>query len=65
MNVCIIYSDSSLERTYDVQTTSAMKCAIKFGRCEGNETVIVRRKNGKELSRVIYCWDGKYYRCTI
>lgn len=61
---CIIYSNSSKGREYEVATTSAMKCANEYGRCEGGEVVTVYRKNGAPISQVRWTPEdgGKYYR---
>lgn len=67
MNKCVIWSNSSNGREYEVKTTSAMKCAAEFGRCEGGEIVQVLSPGGKVLSEV--CWTpedgGKYYRVVV
>lgn len=67
MNKCIITSNSTYEREYDITTKSAMKCAHEFGRCEGGEIVTVYSPNGKIISQVRFTPEdgGKYYRCEI
>lgn len=62
---CTIFSNSSIDRIYKVTTTSAMKCANLYGRCEFGEQVIV--SNGsKEISRVIWnSEESKYIRVCI
>ena len=67
MYICTIYSNSSHEREYKVDTRSAMKCADKYGRCEGGEVVTVRRKCGTIISRVIWSPEngGEYVRVLI
>lgn len=67
MNKCIIYSNSSLVREYEVTTKSAMKCAELYGRYEGGESVEVYSTSGKLLSRVIYTPEngGKYVRVSV
>lgn len=64
---CIITSDSSSSREYDVNTKSAMKAALELGRCEGGETVTITTKGGRELSRVIWTPEdgGRYIRVNI
>ena len=50
-----IYSNSSHERKYETDSTSAMKAAAKFGRCEGGEVVsVVRKRTGQLLSRAVW-----------
>lgn len=67
MNKCIIYSNSSLGREYDVETKSAMKCAELYGRFEGGEVVEVRNNSGKLLSKVMFTPEngGKYIRVAL
>ncbi len=67
MYKCIIWSDSSKEREYDVDTKSAMKCAELHGRCEGGETVTVFSPSGRPISQVRWTPEdgGKYYRATL
>ncbi len=67
MNKCIIYSNSSLGREYDVETKSAMKCAELYGRFEGGEVVEVRNNSGKLLSKVLFTPEngGKYIRVAL
>ena len=67
MYKCIITSDSSAGREYEVNTKSAYKAAQEFGRCEGGETVTITSKGGRELSRVIWTPEdgGKYIRVNI
>lgn len=67
MNKCVIESNSSYPREYEVKTTSAMKCAAEFGRCDGGEIVTVYSPSGKPLSQVRWTPEdgGRYYRCTI
>ena len=64
MNKCIIDSDSSFPRTYDVKTKSAMKCAKEYGRCEGGEIVRVYAPRGKLISEARWTPEdgGRYYR---
>lgn len=64
---CIITSDSSAGREYDVSTKSAYKAALELGRCEGGETVTITTKSGRELSRVIWTPEdgGRYIRVNI
>ena len=67
MNKCEIWSNSSYGREYEVKTTSAMKCAKEYGRCEGGEVVRVLSPSGKVLSEVHWTPEdgGKYYRVVI
>lgn len=67
MYKCIITSDSSSGREYDVNTKSAYKAAQELGRCEGGETVTITTKGGRELSRVIWTPEngGRYIRVNI
>lgn len=66
MNKCVIWSNSSNCREYEVKTSSAMKCADEFGRCEGGEVVQVFSPSGKILSEVRWTPEGgKYYRVVI
>ena len=68
MYICKITSNSSREREYEVKTKSAMKCAQKFGRCEGGEVVkVMTKKSGKVLSCVMWTPEngGEYYRAQI
>lgn len=60
---CIITSNNSYH-THIVTTTSAAKCAAKYGRCEGGEIVTVKTKRSRRpLSCVMYTPEdgGKYY----
>lgn len=67
MYKCIITSNSSAGREYEVNTKSAMKAALEIGRCEGGETVTITTKGGRELSRVIWTPEngGRYIRVNI
>ena len=67
MYKCIITSDSSAGREYEVSTKSAYKAALELGRCEGGETVTITTKSGRELSRVIWTPEdgGRYIRVNI
>ena len=65
MYKCIIWSNSSNGREYDVTTTSAYKAALTYGRCEGGEVVQIRAmRSGKVISEVRWTAEngGKYYR---
>jgi hypothetical protein len=65
MYKCIIWSNSSNGREYDVTTTSAYKAALTYGRCESGETVQIRTmRSGKVISEVRWTAEngGKYYR---
>lgn len=61
---CVITSDFSNGREYEVTTKSAMKCAELYGRCDGGEVVTVYTKSGKPVSRVMWSPEdgGKYFR---
>lgn len=63
MNKCIITSNFSYGREYEVKTSSAMKCAETYGRCEGGEVVTVLSPSGKPLSQVRWTQEdgGKYW----
>ena len=67
MNKCVIESNISYPREYDVKTSSAMKCADAYGRCEGGEIVTVYSPSGKPLSQVRWTPQdgGRYYRAFI
>lgn len=55
MYKCVVYSNSSLGREYDVSTKSAAKCAKLYGRCEFGEAVEVRtKKTDRLLSKVMW-----------
>lgn len=56
--MCVIWSNSSLSRKYEVTTRSAMKCALEYGRAEGGEVVQVQSKSGKVISAV--AWNPEY-----
>lgn len=66
---CVIYSDSSFPREYEVDSMSAMKAANEFGRGEFGEVVEVRRKRTNQLlSRVAWemgCGRSHYHRVYI
>ncbi len=61
---CVIYSNSSLGREYEVDSQSAMKAAENYGRCESGEVVSVyRKRTGQLLSRVSWeygAWHHVY-----
>lgn len=65
--VCTITSNNTLLRTYDVETTSAMKCACEYGRFEGGERVTVSTRSGRVLSCVLWTPQdgGHYYRVVV
>ena len=51
---CVIWSDSSYPREYEVSTRSAMKAAKDLGHCEGGEVVQIETlTTGRVLSSVI------------
>lgn len=64
--LCVISNDLS-DRVYEVDTSSALKCAIKYGFCQPGEVVtVVRKGSGRILSTVR--WDPelhRYYRCSV
>ena len=65
MYKCIIWSNSSNGREYDVNTKSAYKAALTYGRCEGGEVVQTRTmRSGKVISEVRWTSEdgGRYYR---
>ena len=64
MYKCIIWSNSSKGREYDVNTKSAYKAAQKLGRCEGGEVVQIRTRSDKIISEARWTPEdgGKYYR---
>ena len=66
MYKCIIRSNSSNGREYDVNTRSAYKAAQKYGRCEGGEVVQIWTRSGKVISEARWTPEngGKYYRTT-
>ena len=61
MYKCVIYSNSSMGREYDVATKSAMRCADKMGRADFGEVVTVYTKTGKPISRVIWSAEQRKY----
>ena len=65
--LCVITSDFSFGREYEVKTRNAMKCAQEYGRCEGGETVSIFTKKGKLVDRVKWTPEdgGRYYRCEL
>ena len=68
MYICRIWSYTSHEREYEVNTKSAMKAAIEYGRCESGEVVeIITPRTHRVISRVQWTPEnsGRYYRCTI
>lgn len=67
MYKCIIWSNSSNGREYEVNTKSAYKAAQELGRCEGGEVVEIRNQSGRVLSRAQWTPEdgGKYFRCEI
>lgn len=64
MYKCIIWSNGSSGREYDVDTKSAYKAAQHYGRCEGGEVVQIRTTSGKAISEARWTPEdgGKYYR---
>lgn len=65
--VCTIESNSSFPRVYDVTTSSALKCAEMYGRCEGGEVVTVETKHGRVVSMARWTMEngGHYYRAFV
>ena len=65
MYKCIIWSNSSNGREYEVTTKSAYKAAQTYGRGEGGEVVQIRTmRSGKVISEARWtpANGGKYYR---
>ena len=64
MYKCVIWSNSSTGREYEVHTRSALKAAQMYGRCEGGEVVQIRTRSGKVISEARWTPEdgGKYYR---
>lgn len=68
MYICRIWSNTSHEREYEVNTKSAMKAATEHGGCEYGEVVeIITPRTQRVISRVRWTPEkgGRYYRCTI
>jgi len=67
MYKCIIWSNSSNGREYNVNTKSAYKAAQTLGRCEGGEVVQIRTTSGKVISEARWTPEdgGKYYRTVL
>ena len=64
----IIESNSADAREYIVSSSSAMKAAQEYGRCEGGEIVtVVTVKSGRILSRARWTPEdgGRYYRVEV
>lgn len=61
---CIIWSNNSYAREYDVTTKSAYKAAQMYGRCEDGEVVQIQSVSGRVISEVRWTPEdgGKYYR---
>ena len=55
MYKCVIWSNNSYGREYEVTTKSAMQCAMAYGRADYGEVVEIRTQGGKVVSRVR--WD--------
>ena len=51
--ICEISSNSSYPRYYEVETRSALKCARKYGRGEGDEIVTVY--GNKAMTTILSC----------
>lgn len=65
---CVIWSNSSYPREYEVNSKSVMQAAKDLGRCEGGEVVQIETlTTGRVLSRVIWTPEsgGEYIRVTI
>lgn len=62
---CLITSDNTSPREYEVDTTSAARAAYALGRAESNEQVTVYRKRTLEiLSRARWgVSERSYYLC--
>lgn len=68
MYKCVIWSNNSFHREYEVKTKSAMHAAIKYGRCEYGEIVQIETlSTGRVISRVQWTPEngGKYIRVTV
>ena len=64
MYKCIIWSNSSHGREYDVDTVSAIKAAQMYGRCELGEVVQIRTASGRIINEARWTPEngGRYYR---
>jgi hypothetical protein len=60
-----ITSNSSLGRTYETNSRSAMKAAEQYGRYEFGEVIWVTNKSGRILSAVRYDSADGYIRVTV
>lgn len=59
---CLITSDNTSPREYEVNTTSAVRAAYNLGCAESNETVTVYRKRTLEiLSRAMWGVSEREY----
>lgn len=57
--ICIITSNNSNGREYEVNTSSARKAAQTYGRCEGGEKVtILNKSRSRIVSQVIWTPEG-------
>lgn len=67
MYKCIITSNTTIDREYDVTTRSAYVAAQNLGRAEGGEIVQVYTRSGRLISEARWTPEdcGRYYRCTI
>ena len=64
--ICIVSSNNTFDRQYNVTTSSAIKAAKEYGRADRGETVTITTKAGKIVSRA--SWDietRQYIRVTI
>ena len=59
--ICIIESNSTYPREYEVETRNARLLAAAYGRAEGGETITVTTKSGKVLSRMIWSVEQRKY----
>ena len=68
MYKCVIWSNSSFRREYEVKTKSAMYAAMEYGRCEYGEIVQIETlTTSRIISRVQWTPEngGKYIRVTV
>ena len=57
--ICIITSNGTNGREYEVNTSSARKAAQTYGRCEGGEKVtILNKSRTKIVSQVAWSPEG-------
>ena len=61
--ICIVTSDNTHERAYSVNSTSAMKAAMRFGRGEAGEIVTIMTKRTRRIISRVMWWNdlGGYH----